>query len=136
MKEVEKILKDLGLSDKLLIRVNNMTDKLDVSSMSEISQETSDQVWISSTEQKGFASLYDAINTKLKGKTTINWVSLSSDLGWLRSELYTSGSVLEERISNEGLIELHLENFQNDLIKLLEVDGFDLINEKQTQEAI
>ena len=38
--------------------------------------------------------------------------------------------------SNEGLIELHLENFQNDLIKLLEVEGFDLIKKKQTQEAI
>ena len=136
MKEVEKILKDLGLSDKLLIRVNNKTDKLDVSSLDEISQETSDQVWISSTEQKGFASLCDAINTKLKGKITTNWVSLKSDLGWLRSELYSSGRVLEERISSEGLIELQLENFQNDLIKLLEVDGFDLIKEKQTQEAI
>ena len=136
MREVEKILKDLGLSDKLLIRVNNKTDKLDISSLNEISQESSDQVWISSTAQKGFASLYDAINTKLKGKITTNWVSLTSDLGWLRSELYSSGSVLEERISNEGLIELHLENFQNDLIKLLEVEGFDLIKEKQTQEAI
>ena len=136
VKEVEKILKDLGLSDKPFIRVNNKTDKLDVSSLEEISQESSDQVWISSTVQKGFASLYDAINTKLKGKITTNWVSLTSDLGWLRSELYSSGSVLEERISNEGLIELHLENFQNDLIKLLEVEGFDLIKEKQTQEAI
>ena len=136
VKEVEKILKDLGLSDKLLIRVNNKTDKLNLSSLEEISQESSDQVWISSTVQKGFASLYDAINTKLKGKITTNWVSLTSDLGWLRSELYSSGSVLEERISNEGLIELQLENFQNDLIKLLEVEGFDLIKEKQTQEAI
>ena len=126
----------MGLSDKLLIRVNNKIDKLDISSLEEISQETSDQVWISSIEQKGFESLCDAINTKLKGKRTTNWVSITNDLGWLRSELYSSGSVLEERISNEGLIELHLENFQNDLIKLIEVDGFDLIKEKQTQEAI
>ena len=116
--------------------MNNKSDKLDVTSLDHISQETSDQVWISSTEQKGFASLYAAINTKLRGKITTNWVSLTSDLGWLRSELYSSGSVLEERISSEGLIELHLENFQNDLIMLLEVDGFDLIKEKQTQEAI
>jgi 50S ribosomal subunit-associated GTPase HflX len=104
--------------------------------LEEISQETSDQVWISSIEQKGFESLCDAINTKLKGKRTTNWVSITNDLGWLRSELYSSGSVLEERISNEGLIELHLEYFQNDLIKLLEVEGFALIKEKQTQEAI
>jgi hypothetical protein len=44
--------------------------------------------------------------------------------------------VLEERISNEGLIELHLEIFQNDLIKLNEVEGFTLIKAKQIQEAI
>ena len=136
VKEVEKILKDLGLSDKPSIRVNNKTDKLDVSSLDEISQETSDQVWISSTARKGFASLYDAINTKLKGKISTHWVSLTNDLGWLRSELYSSGSVLEERISNEGLIELHLEIFQNDLIKFNEVEGFALIKAKQIQEAI
>ena len=104
--------------------------------MDEISQESSDQVWISSTALKGFASLFDAVNTKLKGKITTNWVSLTNDLGWLRSELYSSGSVLEERISNEGLIELHLEIFQNDLIKLKEVEGFTLIKAKQIQEAI
>ncbi len=136
VKEVEKILKDLGLSDKLSIRVNNKTDKLDISSLDEISQENYDQVWISSTARKGIASLYDAINTKLKGKITTNWVSLTNDLGWLRSKLYSSGNVLEERISNKGLIELHLEIFQNDLIKLIEVEGFTLIKAKQIQEAI
>ncbi len=46
------------------------------------------------------------------------------------------GGVIEERISNEGLIELHLESYQNDLIKLLDVEGFTLINKKQIQEAI
>ena len=135
VKEVEKILKELGLSDKLLIRVNNKTDKLDLSSLEEI-QDISDQVWISSVTQEGFGGLYDAINRKLKGIVTTDWVTLTSDLGWLRSELYSSGNVLEERISSEGLIELHLEIFQNDLIKLKEVEGFTLIKAKQIQEAI
>ena len=136
IKEVEKILKELGLSEKLLLRVNNKTDKLDLSSLEEISKDTSDQVWISSTEHEGFEDLYEAINSKLKGEITTDWVSLTSNLGWLRSELYSSGNVLEERISSEGLIELHLEIFQNDLIKLNEVEGFTLIKAKQIQEAI
>jgi hypothetical protein len=93
-------------------------------------------VWISSKTLRGFESLFDTINLKLKGKITSNWVALDAELGWLRAELYSSGGVLEERISDEGLIELHLESFQNDLIKLLEVEGFTLIEEKQTQEAI
>ena len=43
---------------------------------------------------------------------------------------------VEERISDEGLIELHLESYQNDLIKLLDIEGFALISKKQIQEAI
>ena len=136
IQEVDKILKELGLSDKLKIRVNNKCDKLDFTDLEELSKNSLDQVWISSKTLRGFESLFDNINLKLKGKITSNWVALDAELGWLRAELYSSGGVLEERISDEGLIELHLESFQNDLIKLLEVEGFTLIEEKQTQEAI
>ena len=136
IQEVDKILKELGLSDKLKIRVNNKCDKLDFTDLEELSKNSLDQVWISSKTLRGFESLFDTINLKLKGKITSNWVALEAELGWLRAELYSSGGVLEERISDEGLIELHLESFQNDLIKLLEVEGFTLIEEKQTQEAI
>ena len=136
IQEVDKILKKLGLSDKLKIRVNNKCDKLDFTDLEELSKNSLDQVWISSKTLRGFESLFDTINLKLKGKITSNWVALDAELGWLRAELYSSGGVLEERISDEGLIELHLESFQNDLIKLLEVEGFTLIEEKQTQEAI
>ena len=136
IQEVDKILKELGLSDKLKIRVNNKCDKLDFTDLEELSKNSLDQVWISSKTLRGFESLFDTINLKLKGKITSNWVALDAELGWLRAELYSSGGVLEERISDEGLIELHLESYQNDLIKLLEVEGFTLIEEKQTQEAI
>ena len=136
IQEVDKILKELGLSDKPKIRVNNKCDKLDFTDLEELSKNTLDQVWLSSKTLRGFESLFDTINLKLKGKITSNWVALDAELGWLRAELYSSGGVLEERISDEGLIELHLESFQNDLIKLLEVEGFTLIEEKQTQEAI
>ena len=136
VQEVEKILNDLGLSKKPCIRVNNKCDKLDISNLEENSKNSHNQIWLSSTTYKGFESLFDSINFNLKGKITSNWISLSSDLGWLRAELYSSGGVLEERISEQGLIELHLESYQNDLIKLLDVEGFTLINNKQTQEAI
>ena len=136
IQEVDKILKELGLSDKPKIRVNNKCDKLDFTDLEELSKNSLDQVWLSSKTLRGFESLFDTINLMLKGKITSNWVALDAELGWLRAELYSSGGVLEERISDEGLVELHLESFQNDLIKLLEVEGFTLIEEKQTQEAI
>ena len=134
--EVDKILKDLGLSEKPCIRVNNKCDKLDILDLEGHSKNSHNQIWLSSITHEGFDSLFEAINFNLKGKINSNWISLSSDLGWLRAELYSRGGVLEERISEEGLIELHLESYQNDLIKLLDVEGFTLINNKQTQEAI
>ena len=136
VKEVEKIIKELGLSDKPVIRVNNKCDKLDITRLEDLSKNDKDQVWLSSKTYEGFQSLFDAINLNLKGEISANWIRLNPELGWLRSQLYASGGVLEERISDEGLIELHLESFQNDLIKLLEIEGFTLIEKKQTQEAI
>ena len=135
VKEVEKILKDLNLSDKPTLRVNNKCDKLNLSDLESLSNKNQDQVWLSALTLEGFQSLFEVINYRLKGKITRNWVSLTPDLGWLRAELYSLNGILEERISDQGLIELHLESFQNDLIKLLEIKGFTLI-EKQTQEAI
>ena len=134
--EVDKILKDLGLSEKPLIRVNNKCDKLELTDFEELSEHSQNQIWLSSVTYEGFQSLFETINFKLKGSLTSNWISLSPKLGWLRAELYSTGGVLEERISAEGLIELHLESYQNDLIKLLDVEGFALINKKLTQEAI
>ena len=135
VKEVEKILTDLSLSDKPTLRVNNKCDKLNLSDLESLSNKNQDQVWLSALTLEGFQSLFEVINYRLKGKITRNWVSLTPDLGWLRAELYSLNGILEERISDQGLIELHLESFQNDLIKLLEIKGFTLI-EKQTQEAI
>ena len=135
VKEVEKILKDLNLSDKPTLRVNNKCDKLNLSDLESLSNKSQDQVWLSALTLEGFQGLFEVINYRLKGKITRNWVSLTADLGWLRAELYSTNGILEERISDQGLIELHLESFQNDLIKLLEIKGFTLI-EKRTQEAI
>ena len=134
--EVNKILNELGLSDKPLIRVNNKCDKLDYSDLEEVPHNSQNQVWVSSTSQDGMGNLFDAVNLNLKGEMTTAWVCLSPQLGWLRAELYSMGGVIEERISDEGLIELHLENYQNDLIKLLDIEGFALISKKQIQEAI
>ena len=136
VKEVNKILNELGLSEKPLIRVNNKCDKLDYKDLETVSHNNLNQVWISSVTHKGMDSLFEAVNLNLKGKLSSNWVCLNPELGWLRAELYSMGGVIEERISDQGLIELHLETYQNDLIKLLDIKGFDLIENKQTQEAI
>ena len=134
--EVEKLLKDLNLSDKPIIRVNNKSDKLELSNLNNLSLNSHDQVWISSTTYDGFESLLKNINTCLNGTLLNQWVALDAKLGWLRAELYSQEKVIDERISPEGLIELRLEIYKNDLIKMKHIDGFALINKNQTQEAI
>ena len=134
--EVEKLLKDLNLSDKPIIRVNNKSDKLELSNLNDLSLNSHDQVWISSTTYDGFESLLKNINTCLNGTLLNQWVALDAKLGWLRAELYSQEKVIDERISPEGLIELRLEIYKNDLIKMKHIDGFALINKNQTQEAI
>ena len=134
--EVEKLLKDLNLSDKPTIRVNNKSDKLELSNLDNLSLNSHDQVWISSTTYDGFESLLNNINTSLNGTLLNQWVTLNAKLGWLRAELYSQEKVIDERISSEGLIELRLEIYKNDLIKMKHIEGFALINKNQTQEAI
>ena len=134
--EVEKLLKDLNLSDKPIIRVNNKSDKLELSNLNNLSLNSHDQVWISSTTYDGFESLLKNINTCLNGTLLNQWVALDAKLGWLRAELYSQEKVIDERISPEGLIELRLEIYKNDLIKMKHIEGFALINKNQTQEAI
>ena len=134
--EVEKLLNDLNLSDKPIIRVNNKSDKLELSNLNNLSLNSHDQVWISSTTYDGFESLLKNINTCLNGTLLNQWVALDAKLGWLRAELYSQEKVIDERISPEGLIELRLEIYKNDLIKLKHIDGFALINKNQTHEAI
>ena len=134
--EVEKLLKDLNLSDKPIIRVNNKSDKLELSNLNNLSLNSHDQVWISSTTYDGLESLLRNINTCLNGTLLNQWVTLDAKLGWLRAELYSQEKVIDERISPEGLIELRLEIYKNDLIKMKHIEGFALINKNQTQEAI
>ena len=134
--EVEKLLKDLNLSDKPTIRVNNKSDKLELSNLDNLSLNSHDQVWISSTTYDGLESLLRNINTCLNGTLLNQWVTLDAKLGWLRAELYSQEKVIDERISSEGLIELRLEIYKNDLIKMKQIEGFALINKNQTQEAI
>ena len=93
--EVEKLLKDLNLSDKPIIRVNNKSDKLELSNLNNLSLNSHDQVWISSTTYDGFESLLKNINTCLNGTLLNQWVALDAKLGWLRAELYSQEKVID-----------------------------------------
>jgi len=57
-------------------------------------------------------------------------------LGWLRAKLYSSGSVIEERTSDSGLIQLQIKSNEDELEKLKLIKGFKVLNNQLTKEAI
>ena len=136
VKEVMKLIDELGLSDIPIVRVNNKSDKASLSNLNELSASKNDQVWISAQTEEGFDDLINSINTKLYGKEQKKWVSLFPELGWLRAELYSSGSVIEERTSDSGLIQLQIKSNVLELEKLKLVKGFKILNKQLTKEAI
>ena len=136
VKEVMKLINELGLSDIPILRVNNKSDKANLSNLDELSASKNDQVWISAQTEEGFDDLINSINTKLYGKEQKKWVSLFPELGWLRAELYSSGSVIEERTSDSGLIQLQIKSNVLELEKLKLIKGFKILNKQLTKEAI
>ena len=136
VKEVMKLIDELGLSDIPIVRVNNKSDKANLSNLDELSASKNDQVWISAQTEEGFDDLINLINTVLYGKEQKKWVSLFPELGWLRAELYSSGSVIEERTSDSGLIQLQIKSNVLELEKLKLVKGFKILNKQLTKEAI
>ena len=136
VKEVMKLIDELGLADIPILRVNNKSDKANLSNLDELSASKNDQVWISAQTEEGFDDLINSINTVLYGEEQKKWVSLFPELGWLRAELYSSGSVIEERTSDSGLIQLQIKSNVLELEKLKLIKGFKILNKQLTKEAI
>ena len=136
VKEVMKLIDDLGLSDIPILRVNNKSDKANLSNLDQLSATKKNQVWISAQNEEGFEDLINAINSFLFGREQKKWVSLFPELGWLRAKLYSSGSVIEERTSASGLIQLQIKSNAPELEKLKLIDGFKILNKQLTKEII
>ena len=135
-KEVMKLIDELGLSDIPILKVNNKSDKANLSNLDELSASKANQVWISAQKEEGFYGLIHSINRILYGKEQKEWVTLFPELGWLRAKLYSSGSVIEERTSDSGLIQLQIKSNAHELEELKLIKGFKILNKQLTKEAI
>jgi len=135
-KEVMKLIDELGLSYIPILRVNNKSDKANLSNLDELSASKTNQVWVSAQKEEGFDGLIHSINTILYGKEQKEWVALFPELGWLRAKLYSSGSVIEERTSDSGLIQLQIKSNARELKKLKLIKGFKILTKQLTKEAI
>ena len=135
-KEVMKLIDELGLSDIPILKVNNKSDKANLSNLDELSASKANQVWISAQKEEGFDGLIHSINRILCGKEQKEWVTLFPELGWLRAKLYSSGSVIEERTSDSGLIQLQIKSNAHELEELKLIKGFKILTKQLIKEAI
>ena len=135
-KEVMKLIDELGLSDIPILKVNNKSDKANLSNLDELSASKANQVWISAQKEEGFDGLIHSINRILYGKEQKEWVTLFPELGWLRAKLYSSGNVIEERTSDSGLIQLQIKSNAHELEELKLIKGFKILTKQLTKEAI
>ena len=135
MTQVSRILEDLKISHITKIKVINKCDKTLKKDFKQKSDPKKGEVWISAKNNIGIEELKNAINIHSEKVITKQWVKIKASLGKTRSRLYSLGRVLEERTTDSGLIQLHLEVGETELNNLLSQNGIELDN-TITKEAI
>ena len=101
IKEVDIILKDLGITSIPQIRALNKIDLIE-----------NEDIWpannlypehkISSETGEGLEELKDLISERLFGNLLCGWVQFSPIQASVRSKLFDSGCILEEKIDSNG----------------------------------
>ena len=138
MDQVIDLLDDLNLSHIPILRVNNKSDMAGIIDYRNLSKPEEGEVWVSAEKAEGLEELIHSINIYLRGGLFKGWVTLESFLGDLRSELYSSGSVIEETTNNLGLIQLSLQIGGDELSELEKIEGFEVLDKEKLiiKEAI
>ena len=128
VQQVSNILEDLDLSKIPQIQVHNKSDKTEIKNFQNLSNPEKGEVWISAVNNTGINELKKAINIHSNKVITKQWVKISNSLPDIRSKLYSLGRVIEERTTDLGLIQLHLEIEEMELKELLSNKGIQLDN--------
>jgi len=138
MDQVTELLSDLNLSHIPILRVNNKSDKAGIIDYRSLSKPEAGEVWVSAENSEGLEELIHSINIFLRGGLFKGWVTLEPSLGDLRSELYSSRSVIEETINNLGLIQLSIQIGGDELSELEKIEGFEVLDKEKItiKEAI
>lgn len=129
-RQVSNILEELALSHITQIRVNNKCDKIQIENFQDLSNPEKGEIWISAENNIGINKLKEAINIHSQKVITKQWIKISNSQASIsiRSKLYSLGRVIEERTTELGLIQLHLEIEEMELEKLLSIKGIQLDN--------
>ena len=108
--------------------MNNKCDKTEIKDFRDLSSSTKGEVWISAENNIGIEELKKAVNFYSENIRKEVWIKMDTSLGNIRSKLFSLSRVIEERTTDSGLIQLHLEIGEKELNNLLSTKGIQLDN--------
>tara|TARA_B100001113_G_scaffold124871_1_gene101895 strand:+ start:7605 stop:8927 length:1323 start_codon:yes stop_codon:yes gene_type:complete len=129
-KEVNKILKDLGLEGIPQIVVNNKIDMVPASKLKALADRNDKDIFISAENEIEFDNLRFLINKTLFNGIYQGWISLESNLGNIRSMLFDMGCVEEEKVSADGKMFANIRIGNDELKQLNKLKGFEICHDK------
>ena len=130
LREVNKILDELGLKNIPQIVVNNKCDLISVSKLKLIEKRKQDEIFISAENENKFDKLRSYLNEKLFNGIYEGWISLDNNLGNIRSMLFDMGCVEEEKVSENGTMFANIKIGNDELDQFIGIKGFELCADK------
>lgn len=111
IRHVDGVLADLGASDIPQILVYNKVD-LQAAGEAAVAREQDgsvERLWVSARSGAGMEALVEALDGFFAPSLRRGWLCLPPREGRLRARLYELGAVREERVADNGALELYIE---------------------------
>ena len=121
--QVDSILDDLGVTEIPQIRALNKID-LTNESCTQLDNNLYPQLKISTKSGEGIDKLKKEISETLFGEVMAGWVHFLPIHAAIRSKLFDSGCVIEEKIDENGCYQSFIEISQNMLKQLEDLENF------------
>jgi|TARA_B110000259_G_scaffold45010_1_gene52161 GTP-binding protein HflX len=128
IKRVEEVLKEIDAHKLPTLMVYNKVDLLE-DFTARIDRNAEGQpvaVWLSALKNEGLDLLLQAVAERLPGQFVHKTLRLKPDQGALRASLYSHKAVLDERVDENGWIDLEVKLSEIDFLRLIKSSGVDL----------
>ncbi len=127
LQQVNQVLEEIDASDIQQILLYNKTDLTDHQAGAQYDEGGKLQhIALSAKTGDGLDDLLSTLSDMFSTHNCQGWIKLEASEGWLRSQLYANGEVLEETHNQDGCCLLNLRISRTELLKL-EIDPERLI---------
>jgi GTP-binding protein HflX len=107
IEQVDTVLREIGAGDIPQLRVYNKIDRIGVAAQLERERQgRTSAVWIAAAARSGLEQLRDAIAERLSLQVQRLWLHLPPAAGALRARLFAASVVRDERVLEDGALEL------------------------------